>query len=554
MSWILLLFAEQSLCLDEDNEPGGCSVDGAHYISVLLLALSGVRTEFGAGDAHGILAAIAAHARACLNQDWAATRTLARIKRSQASGRDSQSTGTTSLGPTRMSLPTFANGGLVTAAALSALVEGDLQVYIGSCRRLSRFPNGSPDYSIYPIPSPVSPLGQINYLSYFLPPGMELGECLLVPRSSERTEGRLFAVCSPTIRATACEAFVRSCFAQHLAYSEYSKLVETDILRKTQKAEAQAQALDGTGRTILAHVVATPNNLALSETSFLPIAVFAVLAVLLHESNRNTRREACASLRAAAMDLPPRQLLQALSSDEPMSCMCWSDPQGFTVPPTPRYQKQHRQALRQMDGVLGRLALRRMWECITDNGEDQCVRAELLKTWMYLFHEDANVSCVPPALSADVAPVREEDSMVAAFALDVGILDVDNPLDSYAHAQNYLFGRQRTNVGIDTSKKASSSSEQEHNGHRHKSKSKGHQQQHHNQHNFSKKKPFHQQHQRSQKPAPQPGAPSIVHAPSSQTLRLSLSTASLKEKDPAVKVEHKLSIKRKLSLVIKEQA
>jgi hypothetical protein len=332
--------------------------------------------------------------------------------------------------------------------------------------------------------------------------------------------------------------------------------VDADIIRKVQKAEAQAraQAQDATGHSTSAHVVATHKNVDLAETSFLPIAVFAVLAVLSHESNRNTRREACTTLRAAAMDLPPRQLLQALSSDEPMRCMGWSDPQGVAVPPTPRYQKQHRQALRKMDGVLGRLALRRMWESITDSGEDQCVRAELLKTWLYLFHHDDDISCVPPALSADAEPARKEDAMVAAFALDARIPEVDNPLDAYSQAQSHLFGSHWKNARLDTGRQGPAPSEQEkyRDGHRHKSKSKGHHQQHRNQNNFSKKKPVHQQLQRQQKPTSLPGAPRTAHAPSSQTLRLSLSTASLREKDSTAKGEQKLSIKRKVSLIIKE--
>jgi len=407
----------------------------------------------------------------------------------------------------------------------------------------------------------VSPLGRVNYLSYFLPPGTELGECLLVPGALERTEGRLFAVCSPTIRAAACEAFVRACFAQHLAYSEYSKLVDADILKKAQKAEAQAQTQSASIHPLPAQVSVAHNNVPLAETSFLPMAVFAVLAVLLHESNRNTRREACVSLRAAAMDLPPRQLLQALSCDEPMRCMGWADPQGCSGPPAHRFQKQHRQALRSMDGAMGRLALRQLWASIIDSGEDQCVRAELLQTWLYLFHQCDGAICVPPALAAGAAALQDGDIMVTALGLDADVLEVGNPLDAYSRAQASLFGNQWRNLHSDTARQSSVPDEHDRHreGHKHKNKPKD---QHHHQRHFAKKKPIQQQQQqqhRQLKPAEQSvvgsrGDSRLSAAASSssasQTLRLSLSTSSLNEKTPT-NGEPKLSIKRKISLIIR---
>jgi hypothetical protein len=252
------------------------------------------------------------------------------------------------------------------------------------------------------------------------------------------------------------------------------------------------------------------------------------------------------------MDLPPRQLLHALSSDEPMRCMGRADPQGVASPPAYRFQKQHRQAFRSTKGVTGRLALRRMWVSIVDSGEDQCVRSELLKTWLYLFHQDDNAECVPPALAADAAPALAEDSMVSALAVDAGVIDVDNPLDAYSRAQTHLFGNQWRNLTHETARQGPSSGEQDYNrdGHRHKSKSKGH---NHNPQHFSKKKPMQKlQQNRQHKPTERPvvGEPSVAIGPSSQTLRLSLSTSSLKAAAP--NGEQKLSIKRKVSLIIKE--
>ena len=445
---LLLVFAEHSLRLEEESAGSAYmrSVDGAYYIAHMLLALSQVRTELGSGDVNGDLSAVAAHARAALNQDWANTRTLARIKRSQASSRELDASNAASLGPSRVPMPMFANAGLVTAASLATLCECDIQLIFGKCRRLPRFSNGQVDYSIDPFPSAMSPAGQMNYLSYFLPPGAEIGECLIAPGSLERTEGRLYAACSPTIRATACEAFIRFCFAQHLTFSECLKLVEADILRRTQRAATQAaNRMDSPNSTPFANppTTFTHNNVPVTHTAFLPVAILTVLAVLRHESNRNTRRQACVTLRAAAMDLPPRQFIQALSCDEPLRCAYWPDAQAAALPPVVRYQAQHLQALQSMEGELARLALQQLWGCITDSAEDQCVRGELFQLWLYVFPLDT----APVQLATSALPTSQSSLLVSRLQWVAPAQMVPSPLDAYTAAQVRLYGEQMRQGG-----------------------------------------------------------------------------------------------------------
>ena len=427
---LVLQFAAHSLRLGEEDK--FATADGSHYRALLLLCLAQIRTETGSGDAHGDLGAIAAHAVSCLNQDWAAARTHARIKRSLAYGTNSEHSISSN---SRVALPTFENGGIITAAALTALVEGDLQVFYGRCRRLGRDRGGQADYSLHPFPSPFATLVRINYLNYFLPPGVELVDVLVVPGAMDRTEGRLYAMCTSTVRTTACEAFVRSCFAQHIAYGESFKLVEAALLRKNEIAEQQAL---GHMTDQPARAVVTNNNLILSETAFLPVAILAVLAVLKHDNNRNTRRQACATLRSVAMDLPPRQLVQALSCDEPMRCFSWADPQGVSAAPVLRFQSQHRQALQNMNGDLAKHATQLLWTYIVEGNEDQCVRSELLQLWLYMFSQENSLEMIPRVLADECTVLPEEDPLEDAANLITQRLVSPNPLDTYTRAQYHL--------------------------------------------------------------------------------------------------------------------
>jgi len=208
---------------------------------------------------------------------------------------------------------------------------------------------------------------------------------------------------------------------------------------------------------------------------------------------------------------------------------------------------------------MGRLALRQLWARIIDSGEDQCVRAELLQTWLYLFHQGDSANCVPPALAAGAAALQDGDIMVTALGLDADVLEVVSPLDAYSRAQASLFGNQWRNLHIDTVRQSSVPDEHDRHreGHMHKNKPKD---QHHHQRHFAKKKPIKQQQQHRQlKPAEQSVVGSredsrLSAAASSsfasRTLRLSLGTSSLKETAPT-NGEHKLSIIRKVNVIIR---
>ena len=79
------------------------------------------------------------------------------------------------------------------------------------------------------------------------------------------------------------------------------------------------------------------------------------------------------------MDLPPCQLLQALS---------WNVPIRYELA-GPVRTTAHR---------LSQLRAR-----IIGAGEDRCVRADLLQTCFYIFHQGNSASRVLPALVADAA-------------------------------------------------------------------------------------------------------------------------------------------------------
>ena len=89
-----------------------------------------------------------------------------------------------------------------------------------------------------------SGISGVDFTKYFLASNTQIGEAsvyyepLIVPELSHR-ESELFSICTPGVRATALECFVRLCFMQHLIYSAKYNLI--DSIMKKRGIETQTQ-------------------------------------------------------------------------------------------------------------------------------------------------------------------------------------------------------------------------------------------------------------------------------------------------------------------------
>ena len=95
----------------------------------MLYAPSQVRTEPFRGDTRGTLKEIAGFCRSCLHKDYRSAMLGARINHDLAKMNNNRS------GNGNLLLPAFDGGGVVTAAALSCMVEGAMQMLQGDFTR-----------------------------------------------------------------------------------------------------------------------------------------------------------------------------------------------------------------------------------------------------------------------------------------------------------------------------------------------------------------------------------------------------------------------------------
>jgi hypothetical protein len=141
----------------------------------------------------------------------------------------------------------------------------------------------------------------------------------------------LIALCSPAVRETALEAYLRLCFVQLTTQAEKHKRATAAA------AAAAATAASATNTTTTGSSAAStsPSTAAKStaDVSALSAAAFdAVATVLKHEPNRRTRRQASISLLHAIQNRPARCAFAAFSLNEPWLCVGWADTDALTLP------------------------------------------------------------------------------------------------------------------------------------------------------------------------------------------------------------------------------
>ena len=225
---LLLEFALHSDDRHLQSAPNA-QVDTCHFKAVLLYALSQVRTEPLRGDTRGTLKEIAAFCRSCLHKDYRSAMLSARINHDLAKLNSSRR------GNGNLLLPAFDGGGVVTAAVLNCVVEGAMQMLQGDYTRFQETIQVVEDQSQLSTRVQAGGSG-VDFTKYFLAPETKIGEAsqyyepLVVPEPSYR-ESELYSICTPAVRATGLECFVRLCFMQHLLYSAKYNLIDGTLRR-----------------------------------------------------------------------------------------------------------------------------------------------------------------------------------------------------------------------------------------------------------------------------------------------------------------------------------
>ena len=268
-------------------------LDNSQYKAVLLLALSNVRPEPTNGGLHfASMTRIREFAQQCLQNDWTAARTSARI-----AARPDE--------PSRV--PVLAMGGTVTALGLHCLCELDIHFCFIDSLRGTHEPKSAAGRG---LGLGFGPFTGVNYAAYCFPANSRIGGRLRVGMcESGGLSDRFFATSPAVVRAAGLEATVRLLLAQHDLEWEWAY----------QKADQAARKAELT---------------KVEESLFVSTAVAAVMAVLNNESNRWTRRQAALTLHGNVLDRPARIGLLALGRGELGSCLVWSDAEALALKPT----------------------------------------------------------------------------------------------------------------------------------------------------------------------------------------------------------------------------
>jgi len=277
-------------------------MDNSQYKGVLLLALGNVKPEPRQGRVHfEVMSKIREFALQCLQNDWTAARTSARI-----AARPDE--------PSR--LPLLAMSGAITALGLHCLVELDMHfLFLDSLRGALEPPISTSGAGIFGSGGSKSGLGHgpytgVNYPAYFLPVGTRIGG-ISVPSGSEGgvMSERFFATSPGVVRAAGLEATVRLLFAQQTLSWDRALFLQDPNVQSVEKRRIE-------------------------ELLCIPTALAAVMTVLHNESSRWVRRQAALTLQGAVLDRPGRTGPLALGMGEAGACLSWSDAEALSLSPT----------------------------------------------------------------------------------------------------------------------------------------------------------------------------------------------------------------------------
>jgi hypothetical protein len=364
-------------------------------------------------------------------------------------------------------LPKLVYEGLDVSAALTCLVEMDIQTaYLLSVGK-GKGPTCSKLLDLI-APTQQSILTKTYFQSYFLPPGVSL-MCLYDTSSKEHSNINLktqfhYYLCSPLIRITAFECFVRLSFALHVAH--YQKLSHEKQLKQLSSSSQAHLGGGGGGGIPMKKLSSTGSTTSTSEentTSFVAVAVEAYQNIMEKDPSIYVRQQATQILLDAIMDKPARMCFEGLSLSCEWFTYGWSDCLGLTlnnqeyssfdvkrkmnsflemknsqrVPPisqqsltllNPQKYSFH------MEGTPLRAAISCLVKMITKTTAfNQLARSQLLSLWLYTFEEkippvlanNANISVVTPLtkMIEDIFPLSlDKERLIIRNSKELSLL------------------------------------------------------------------------------------------------------------------------------------
>jgi hypothetical protein len=373
-------------------------------------------------------------------------------------------------------LPKLIYEGLDVAAAIHCLSEMDIQ----SAYLLSSNKGTGPSVPSYLklldliAPTQSAIMTKTQFQSFFLPPGVSL-MCLYDSTSKEysnvnfKTQFHYF-LCSPLIRVTAFESFVRLSFALHVAH--YQKLKNEQFLpdgannnsnnrnnnnnhhhHSSSNGPIPTQRLSSNGSTTSTATINEENS-----TSFVAVAVEAYQNIMEKDPSMWVKQQATQILLDAIFDKPSRIIYQAISLHCEWFTYGFSDCMGFTLTSLPEYSSlnmkkkisslldmkipsnvtrlpnislnslqmtnPHKYAL-YMEGTPLKAALICLAKIITRTSAfNQVARSLLIQLWLYVFEEK-----IPPLLSNTPGNMisRSMDELFSMIPLEKERLIIRNP-------------------------------------------------------------------------------------------------------------------------------
>ncbi len=396
-----LLFAEH---LDHESES---LVDCSYHIAVLFAALS--RLRYRGIDVHKLsqpVHKVVQIVSAFIQDSYTTARTVAHI---QHQANDANF------------LPALVAEGLAVAAGLSCLAEIDLQ---GIAAFASGQGNGGSKVTLLELEAPTSRgiVSDMRYVDYFIAPGSKL-KCIFEDSDNSSAQKHrqemVYHMSPPLVRLAAFEAFVRICFALHLAKQERLKV-----------------------QVIKAASTGTAAKSSIANCWFVAAAVEALQHVLEHDRSVYVTQEAAYIFFDTVLDRPGRIIYAGLSNGSVLGSMGWSDKRAFTFLHRPKVAEESAssngpkkfasQGAPKMamkgGGKSMKIALESLLRSITKTfAYNQVIRTGLLQTWLYVFKGQVPEACwlgdqPPPS-------VQEADRLLQP--LDPGRLVIRNPTEVF---------------------------------------------------------------------------------------------------------------------------
>jgi hypothetical protein len=409
------------------------SFDDRHYCSVLCYCLSNIRISKNTPHSNFILSKIVSICnyfieteRMLCNHEGGNSNADGYIPLSEVCEADRKYNNIVT-----SSFHAFPNGGMLTATALLAICEAEIQMGSSEYRTDTTSDKPSKNSSNFDVLS-------CNYLSYIICCPREASDHKSLSVSHNRLKE-----CA-IVRSSALDCYIRLVFSRFLA-KFYLKSNATESPKPITKKHGNPNNEHfGDEANMTSSTSGHGSSGKLS--TLLGDCINTVCGVITHDPNPIVKRNAAMSLLSALQFKKSSYIIRnILSLNDPMGCFNWGDTAGFVsmeylgakthIQNASQSSEYFRQAFNRLNGTVLRQSLRNVWNLITKSKVcacDQNIRNTMISVWLYCFRKgkDSGKQKVPRCLQTDSTVIKDPSSSAVSAVIVSAPTTVTDPFFS----------------------------------------------------------------------------------------------------------------------------